>query len=119
MTKRHFASLLGTIVCGSAVALCCGCKRSDSSKVNSDADPQVVEAAQKLPGGTNVLSALDQKQYEEAVAAFGKMQESGGGEQRDVTILRRYVANKLAASSGDDPKAAEALHAFQILTMGR
>lgn len=99
--------------------LFCGCKGSKEPKIG--APGPAVEAAQKLPDGTNVLAALDQKDYEGAVAALAKIQPTAnqGELAPSFLTLKLYVKNRLRELAPTDPKAAEALNAIRLMTEGR
>src|SRR5438046_2387475 len=50
-----------------------GCKGKNQTSTADGGATAVVEAAQRLPEGTNILAALDQKDYEGAVAGLAKI----------------------------------------------
>jgi len=97
--------------------LCVGtaCKKSDGPSL------ETTQAALKLPGATNVFSALDQKDYAGAMAALAKVRESlaTSEQQMEFMVLTREVRGKLTDASASDPKAAEALKAMRVMTGGR
>jgi hypothetical protein len=99
--------------------LFCGCKGSKEPKIG--APGPAVEAAQKLPDGTNVLAALDQKDYAGAVSGLAKIQQTASeGELAPAFLtLKLYVKNRLIELAPTDPKAAEALNAIRLMTQGR
>jgi hypothetical protein len=84
-------------------------------------DAQTMELALKLPGATNVLAALDKKDYAGAIAAWAKVKESPATErqQLEFSALTRELKTRLMEASAADPKAAEALEALRAFTAGR
>jgi len=118
---NKFTSVAATIVMAFCFALAIGCK----AKVETDAggpDAAAVAAAQQLPEGQSVLTALDQKDYEAAVAGLAKIQqsiESGGDQESNFLVLKQHVKDKLMNASATDPKATEALNGLRFLTQGR
>jgi hypothetical protein len=106
---------------GVCLGLCFGAGCKGKSEATAGSQSPAVLAAQKLPEGTNVLAALDQKDYEGAVGALAKLQQSSseGELAGDYLTLKLYVKNKLIELSATDAKAAEALNALRLLTQGR
>jgi len=92
-----------------------GCKKK------SVVSTETAQSYQQLPDATNVLAALNQKNYEEAVSGLVKLKDSVATEeqQNEYAILSREVKDKLLDASPTDPKAQEALQAFRLMTMGR
>ena len=95
------------------ISLCCAlpetaCKKPAPSAVDS------TQAYQQLPEATNVVAALNEKNYEEAVAALVKLKESVSTDQQrnEYARLNQQVRDKLIEASSSDPKAQEALHAY-------
>jgi hypothetical protein len=97
-----------------------GCKAKNQSSAAGGALPPEVQAAQRLPEGTNILAALEQKDYEGVVAGLAKIQPVvGTGELApDYLTLKMFVKGKLVELAPTDPKAAEALNAVRALTKG-
>lgn len=101
------------------VALCLGigtaCKKADGPI------PETTQAALKLPGATNVIAALDQKDYAGAMAVLLKVRESlaTAEQQMEFMVLTREVRGRLTEASASDPKAAEALKALRVMMGGR
>ena len=110
---------IALLLAGVILTLGLGCKAKNQSSLGSASAPEV-QAAQRLPEGTNILAALDQKDYEAAVAGLAKLQPLvGSGELApDYLTLKMYVKGKLAELAPTDPKAAEALNAVRALTKG-
>ena len=107
------------LVLGAFVSLAIGCsKKGESAGVT---EVTVTQAAQALPDGTNVLAALNQKDYETAVSALAKIHESvnGGDQETQFITLKQHVKNTLIEASATDPKAADALNALRLMTQGR
>jgi hypothetical protein len=96
-----------------------GCK--GTTQPPESGNPEALQAAQKLPDGTNVIAAMDQKDYVGAVSELSKIRESlAGPEQlKDLNTLEVYVPEKVAETSDSDEKAAEALRALSIIRRGR
>src|SRR5436190_2075231 len=92
-----FAALILT---GLGAVLSAGCAKSTAPSVEMDKI--------KLPGASEVMVAIEKKDYEAAVAALGK-----------ISLLSRQVTTKLLEAAPTDPKAAEAAQALRIMTMGR
>lgn len=107
------------VLVGLALTLACGCKEKIQGTVAEETP--AMEAAQKLPEGTNVLAALQNKDYENAVAGLVKMQEAvGHGDlAAPFLTLKMYVKSQLIDLAPADPKAAEALSGLRMLTQGR
>jgi hypothetical protein len=102
------------------IGLCCAllataCKKQATTGVAP------TQGYQQLPEATNVLSALNEKNYDEAVAALVKLKESVSTEQQrsEYSLLSQQVRDKLIEASASDPKAQEALHAYGVMTRGR
>ena len=76
---------------------------------------------QSLPQATNILAAVQDKKYHEAVAALIKLRDIATTEQQqsEYAVLTREVRDKLLDASITDPKAADALQAFRFMTTGR
>jgi hypothetical protein len=105
---------------GASISLGGGCSKKGTEQATG-ADATAVQAAQALPEGTNVLAALDQKDYETAVSGLAKMREAvtGGDQETQFITLKQHVKNRLIEASATDPKAADALNALRMLTQGR
>jgi len=108
---------LAVLLAAACLTLTVGCKPK-AAKVFGGTE---VEAAQNLPEGTNVLAALNQKDYETAVAGLTKIQQSVSGIEQEshLLTLKQHVKEKLIEASDADPKAAEALQALRSLSVGR
>jgi hypothetical protein len=107
------------LVGGLALILACGCKEKIKGTVAEETP--AIEAAQRLPEGTNVLAALQKKDYESAVAGLAKLQEEvGNGDlAAPFLTLKMYVKSQLIELAPTDPKAAEALSTVRMMTQGR
>jgi hypothetical protein len=101
-----------------SVALTCGC---NSKSTSAQPEAAVLQAAQALPDGTNVLALLDQKDYEGTIAGLAKIKEGvTEGESRSrYLLLKQFVVNKLQEAALSDPKATEALNAVRLISSGR
>ena len=102
------------------IGLCCAllgtaCKKQATTEVAP------TQAYQQLPEATNVLASLNEKNYDEAIAALAKLKEFVSTEQQrsEYLLLTRQVRDKLTEASAADPKAQEALQAYRVMTMGR
>ena len=102
------------------IGLCWGflgtaCKKQAASTAGS------AGSYQQLPEVTNVFAALNQKNYDEAVSELVKLKQSVSTEQQqnEYALLTREVKDKLLDASPSDPKAAEALQTYRLLTTGR
>ena len=105
-----FAALILT---GLGAVLSAGCAKSTAPSVEMDKI--------KLPGASEVMVAIEKKDYEAAVAALGKIRQSVSTEEQQgqFSLLSRQVTTKLLEAAPTDPKAAEAAQALRIMTMGR
>lgn len=83
-------------------------------------DPSTAEAASKLPGAADVMSALAKKDYDGAMAALMKVKEAATTEEQTVQfgVLSSQVKSKLLEVADQDPKAAEALSALRAMASG-
>jgi hypothetical protein len=91
-------------------------------RVPEDASLEEKQAAAfKLPGATNIFSALERKDYEGALAAYAKVKESLSTDEQQIefAILTGEVKTRLMQASDTDPKAAEALNALRAFATGR
>jgi len=109
------------LVLAMALTLASACKKSANSGAAGGEDAAAVQAAQSLPEGTNVLAALNQKDYDGAVAALSKIQQSigEGDQQSQFMTLKQYVRSALLTASATDPKANDALSGLRMMTQGR
>jgi hypothetical protein len=104
---------------GLSILLSAGCKAKVEPLPVDDA-AAAREAAQKLPEGSAVISALEQKDYQSAIGALAKVQAGVTPELQDhYILLKLHVKNTLIDAAATDPKAEEALNAFRFMTMGR
>ena|SRR5690349_5951511 len=96
-------------------SLSTGCKKQDASAQAS------ALTYQHLPDATNVTAALDQKDYEAAIAALSKVKESVSTEeqQNEFRALMGQVQLKIGEAAASDPKAAEAMQALRVMISGR
>ncbi len=83
-------------------------------------DPKVVEGASKLPGATEVMAAIDKKDYDGAMASLMKVKQSLTTEAQNLEflVLARQVRDKMSEAAATDPKAAEAVMALRAMTTG-
>lgn len=102
-----------------ALSLSTGCnKNAAPSQANVDAE--AVQAAQSLPEGTNVLAALEKKDYDTAVATLSKIKNSLDANQESAFMtLKQHVRSVLLSAEATDPKAKDALNGLRMLTQGR
>lgn len=81
--------------------------------------PEILAAAQALPEGTNVLEAMDKKDYDTAVGTLVKIQQAAGEAHEEAFVtLRQHVRARLMDAAETDPKAAEALNGIRAMTTG-
>jgi hypothetical protein len=116
----RLGNCIALVLAGIILASGLGCKAKNQSSAGAAA-PEV-QAAERLPEGTNILAALDQKDYEGAVAGLAKLQPlvgTAGELAADYLTLKMYVKGKLVELAPTDPKAAEALNSVRALTQGR
>lgn len=108
------------VLLASSLGLVSSCKPKATSAA-AGGQSEVVEAAQKVPEGTNVLAALEQKDYENALAGLARIQQAVQGTEQEAlyVVLRSHVKDKIMELSPTDPKAAEAVPAIRALILGR
>jgi hypothetical protein len=103
------------ILIGLAVSIGTSCGRK------ATVDSEAAAVASKLPGASEVMAALEKKDYDGAVAALLKAGRTVANEEQQVQYmtLSRQVREKLSEAAPNDPKAAEALAALRTMTLGR
>jgi len=80
----------------------------------------VAAVTQGIPGAAEVMEALAKKDYEAALAALTKAKQEANEEQQpQVMQLFLTVKDKLNDLAPTDPKAAEALSALRMSSIGR
>ncbi len=115
--RNGFASLL-LIIAGLCVGLLStGCKK----QAPAASDSTSTQISQQLPEATNVLAALDQKDYETAVSGVAKLKDSVSTPEQQEAYRRllNQVKDKVLEAAPTDPKAADAVQAIRLLITGR
>jgi hypothetical protein len=86
----------------------------------SGVDPAVIDAASKLPGAADVSTAIDKKDYDGAVAALVKVQQSLTSEEQNVQfrVLAWEALQKMTGPAVTNAQAADAVNAVRALTTG-
>ena len=94
-----------------------GCKKKEKTA----AVPPAMEEALHQPGASEVMAAIDKKDYDSAVAQLMAVRQAATTEeaQKQFALLAFQARDKLAQPATTDPKAAEALSAIRALSMGR
>jgi len=79
------------------------------------------EAPQQLAGQSEVMAAVEKKDYDGAMAALLRVRQSITSDQQTMqyTVLSHELKLKLMAAAATDPKAADALTALRSMTVGR
>jgi len=110
---RKFARYLALILIATSPCFPTGCKPSG-------VDPTALEGASKLPGASDVMAAIDKKDYDGAMAALNKVKEGLTTEEqnREFMLLARQARDKMSEAAATDPKAAEAVNALRALATG-
>jgi hypothetical protein len=90
-----------------------GCRRSA-------VDQNVIEEVSKLPGASDVMAAIDRKDYDGAMAALAKVREGLTTEEQNMQfmILARQARDKMSEAAATDPKAAAAVNALRAMSTG-
>ena len=85
------------------------------------APPPAALDSTKLPGATEVMAAIEKKDYDGAMAALLKIKQTitTDEQQMQYMILSREARDKLIEAAATDPKAAEAVDALRAMTRGR
>jgi uncharacterized UBP type Zn finger protein len=111
ITRRAALATMG-MACGLFLA---GCSKKARLAVDLN------NPYQHLPGATNILASVDQKNYDEAVAALVKLREFASTEEQlsEYALLSRTVKDKLLEAATTDEKASSALQALRVMTTGR
>ncbi len=108
---------------GWVVAIALGLGLGWGSAGCSKAAPPVnqAELALKLPGATNVFTALAQKDYEAALATWATLKDTAVSEEQKAQFaaLTGELRAQLSDAARTDPKAAEAFNALRSVMMGR
>jgi hypothetical protein len=115
--RNALVPYLASVVAGvGLVFFSAGCKKSQAP-----ADADQIEASLKLPGATNVMAALDRKDYEAALGNLLKIREGVASEQElmDYMLLSRLAKDRLMDAATTNAQAAEALNVLRSMTTGR
>lgn len=113
MDKSVCRAVLMAFVLIAGISVGCGPKNPPASVSQFDTN--------SLPGTAEVKAALEKKDYEGAVAAYLKINQSVATEEQHAQLmdLSRELRLKLSEAAPTDPKAAEALKAVGVMTTGR
>lgn len=115
--QTRLAACVALLVAGAClVYVGAGCKPGKAPETTEMLDNHL-----KLPGATNVVAALEQKDYDGALVALIRVKEgvSSAEQLGDFMVLSRHVRDKLMEVSATDAKAAEALTTLRSMTTGR
>lgn len=117
--KPRMLRLATYLVAGLVVVSAClsvGCKKNSGAAGQSSAPD-----ASKLPGASEVFSALDKKDYDGVLAALVKVEQAVATDEQKVQymVLTRKVKDKLLELADSDPKAMSALGALRGMGQGR
>ena len=82
--------------------------------------PAAIDAT-KLPGATEVMAAIEKKDYNGAMAGLLKIKQTVATDEQQMQymVLSREARDKLIEAAATDPKAAEAVEALRAMTRGR
>jgi hypothetical protein len=106
------------ILAAALITLGAACKPKAVSQ--SGLSPELSQAIVQIPDGTNVLAALDQKDYDNALAGLVRIQQSADETQQAALVtLRQHVRGVVLEASQTDPKAMDALTAIRAMMAGR
>jgi hypothetical protein len=108
---KKLTRYVGLVLIGFSIGLGAGCKKAVT-------DPKVIEGASTLPGATNVMAAIEKKDYDGAMAALLQIKQGVTTTEQDVhfRVLARTARDKM--SDANDPKAAEAIATLRAMTTG-
>jgi len=75
----------------------------------------------KLPGASEVMAAIEKKDYDGAMAGLLKIRQTVTTEEQQMQymVLSREARDKLIEAAASEPKAAEAVEALRAMTRGR
>ncbi|GEM_PF-1393560 len=103
-----------------------GCRKKPTTTENGvvlqKATPEAAATASKLNGASQVMTAINNKDYDAAVALLMQIQQTVASDEQKVQFLTlaSEVKNKLLEAGATDPKAAEAANAVRrMTTLGR
>jgi len=90
------------------------------SRTRPTAPPAALDAT-KLPGATEVMAAIEKKDYDGAMAGLLKIKQTVTTEEQQMQymVLCREARDKLNEAAATDAKAAEAVDALRAMTRGR
>jgi hypothetical protein len=96
-----------------AALLLVGCGREGT-------DPAVIEGVSKLPGASNVLAAVDRKDYAGAMAALTKVKESVTTDEQNIhfMVLAKQARDKISEAAATNAEAAQAVMVLRALSTG-
>jgi len=85
------------------------------------APPSAALDSTKLPGASEVMAAIEKKDYDGAMAGLLKIKQTVTTEEQQMQymVLCREARDKLNEAAATDAKAAEAVDALRAMTRGR
>lgn len=84
-------------------------------------DPNVIKAAESQPGASEVMAAVNRKDFDGVLAALNKVQEQVTTDEQNVQfmLLARQAREKISEIAPNDPKAMEVVAALRAMVTGR
>ena len=112
---KQWTRYTGLVMIGLAACLGPGCGKKTGAKSADASTPP------PLSGSSEVIAALEKKDYDGAMAALLKVRQTVTTDEQQVQfmVLSRQMKDKLLEAAPTDTKAAEALTALRQMTMGR
>ncbi len=99
----------------------CGKKAAKAEAPSTSADTAVAKPPQNQSAESEVMAALEKKDYDGVMAALAKVKDAATTEDQvnQFKTLCRQASIKMQGAALSDPKAAEALAALRIMSTGR
>lgn len=124
MNSSARLALLASIVLSFGLTTGCGKKQAAApaaSGATPAAAPVSTKSAAQIAGADDVVTALEKKDYDEAIAALMRVQSTVRTDEQKVqySTLAWETKNKLTEAAEKDPKAGQALMALRSMTSGR
>jgi len=118
-------AVVASIVFSFGLATGCGKKQAPASAAQDGAPaaaaPVSTKSAAQIAGADDVATALEKKDYDEAMAALLRVQSSVRTQEQknQFMTLSWETKTKLIEAAETDPKAAQALMALRAMNSGR
>jgi hypothetical protein len=113
---RGASRLAAVVGLGLSLGLSMGCHRRGMSKEGA----QIQNQAMKTTGATQVMAAIDKKDYNAAVATLMQLKLAATNRQQLVQymVIQHQAQMKMLAAT-NDPAAMNALQGLQMMELGR